>query len=84
MSERMCASDYLTTFLLTRGNGYAGLRLRTTRRTKGSAHIAHAYSHQVLTELKTFLFYHSTFLTGGTDASRARLRDVHFLALCSS
>ena len=66
------------------GNGYAGLRLRTTRRTKGSAHIAHAYSHQVLTELKTFLFYHSTFLTGGTDASRARLRDVHFLALCSS
>ena len=24
------------------GNGYAGLRLRTTRRTKGSAHIAHA------------------------------------------
>ena len=39
---------------------------------------------QILTELKTFLFYHSTFLTGGTDASRARLRDVHFLALCSS
>ena len=38
---------------------------------------------QILTELKTFLFYHSTFLTGGTDASRARLRDVHFLALCS-
>ena len=33
------------------GNGYAGLRLRTTRRTKGSAHIAHAYSHQVLTAL---------------------------------
>ena len=39
---------------------------------------------QILTELKTFLFYHSTFLTGRTDASRARLRDVHFLALCSS
>ena len=39
---------------------------------------------QILTELKTFLFYHSTFLTGGTDASRARLKDVHFLALCSS
>ena len=66
------------------GNGYAGLRLRTTRRTKGSAHIAHAHPHQVLTGLKTFLFYHSTFLTGVTDASRARLRDVHFLALCSS
>ena len=39
---------------------------------------------QILTELKTFLFYHSTFLTGGTHASRARLRDVPFLALCSS
>ena len=39
---------------------------------------------QILTELKTFLFYHSTFLTGRTDALRARLRDVHFLALCSS
>ena len=39
---------------------------------------------QILTELKTFLFYHSTFRTGGTDASRARLRDVHFLAFCSS
>ena len=39
---------------------------------------------QILTELKTFLFYHSTFLTGRTDASRARLGDVHFLALCSS
>ena len=38
---------------------------------------------QILTELKTLLFYHSTFLTGGRDASRARLRDVHFLALCS-
>ena len=38
---------------------------------------------QILTELKTFLFYHSTFLAGRTDASRARLRDVHFLALCS-
>ena len=25
------------------GNGYAGLRLRTTRRTKGSANIAHAH-----------------------------------------
>ena len=50
----------------------------------GSARIAHAHPHQILTELKTFLFYHSTFLTGGTDASRARLRDVHFLALCSS
>ena len=39
---------------------------------------------QILTELKTFLFYHFTFLTGRTDASRARLRDVHLLALCSS
>ena len=39
---------------------------------------------QIWTELKTFLFYHNTFLTGGTDASRARLRDVHFLVLCSS
>ena len=39
---------------------------------------------QNLTEVKTFSFYHSTFLTGGTDASRAILRDVRFLALCSS
>ena len=39
---------------------------------------------QILTELKTFLFYYSTFLTGGRDASRARLRNVCFLALCSS
>ena len=38
----------------------------------------------ILTELKTFLFYHGTFLTGGTDASRARLRDLLFVALCSS
>ena len=39
---------------------------------------------QILTELKTFSFYHTTFLTGGTDASRAILRDVRFLALYSS
>ena len=36
------------------GNGNAGLRLRTTRRTKGSAHIAHAHTPYILTELKTF------------------------------
>ena len=45
---------------------------------------------QILTGLKTFLFYHSTFLTGRTYASRARLRDciswrsvaLHFAKLC--
>ena len=39
---------------------------------------------QILTELKTFLFYGSTFLASRTNASRGKLRDVHFLALCSS
>ena len=39
---------------------------------------------QIMTEVKTFSFYHNTVLTGGTVASRAISRDVRFLALCSS
>ena len=39
---------------------------------------------QILTEAKTFSFYHSTFLTRVTDVSHAPLRDMRFLALCSS
>ena len=39
---------------------------------------------QILTEVKTFSFYRSTFLTGGGGCISAVLRDAHFLALCSS
>ena len=42
------------------GNGYAGLALRT----KGSAHILRTRAQrQILTEVKTFSFYHNTVLT---------------------
>ena len=59
-----------------------GLRLRVG--LKDLPKLRTRIHRQILTEVKTFSFYHNTVLVRVTDTSRVILRDVRFLALCSS